>query len=211
MILVGASIPWFACSAILDPLTLNKLITGAEFNTKVQVLYTSIDRPELAFRVGVIPKNTRRLFTALRLSFDPPSSPEPAQTPIDPATIDKTVIFFDSENELYSALDAIIDYLMRKERFKYTKQQCHSIIGTYTSNTHEKDKSILMSTFQKPESTIRVVLASEALGMGVDLSDIRRTVLYGPPKNLLPATLLQRGGRACRDGKNGEIILLVDS
>lgn len=91
------------------------------------------------------------------------------------------------------------------------KQQCHSLIVTYTRDTHQKDNGILMSAFRKPDSTIRVVLSPEALRMGVDLSDIRRTVLYALPKNLLPATLLQRGGRACWDGKNGEIILLVDS
>lgn len=85
------------------------------------------------------------------------------------------------------------------------------MIRTYTRNTHGKDKALLISTFQKPDSTIRVVLASEELGMVVDLSDIRRTVLYGLPKNLLPATLFQRGGRACRDGEKGEIMLLVDA
>ncbi|EED18972.1 hypothetical protein TSTA_126800 [Talaromyces stipitatus ATCC 10500] len=61
------------------------------------------------------------------------------------------------------------------------------------------------------ESEIRVILATEALGVGVNLPDIRRSVLYGLPKNLLLATFLQRGGQTCRDGGKGEIILLVDA
>jgi superfamily II DNA helicase RecQ len=55
-----------------------------------------------------------------------------------------------------------------------------------------------------------VVYATEALGVGVNLPDVRRVVQYGLPTRLEPAVFWQRGGRACRDGHNGEIILLID-
>jgi superfamily II DNA helicase RecQ len=55
-----------------------------------------------------------------------------------------------------------------------------------------------------------VIFATEALGLGVNLPDVRRVVQYGLPKDEDPAIMWQRGGRASRDGRDGEIILLLD-
>jgi hypothetical protein len=44
----------------------------------------------------------------------------------------------------------------------------------------------------------------------MDLQDIYQVVIYRFPKDLQPATLWQRGGRACRLGQDGKIIILVD-
>lgn len=50
-------------------------------------------------------------------------------------------------------------------------------------------------------------MTTEALALGVDLQDIDQVVIYRFPKNLQPATLWQRGGRACRLGQDGKMII----
>lgn len=207
--LIGPNVPWGACSATLDHATLTQLIKGASFKADVKIQRSFIDRPELLFRVGIIPKNSRAKFNALRFLFGPTTDSDAI---ISSSNIPKTVIFFDSKKEVHAAHKAMIQYLMDHPCFQYSKQHCVSILKTYTRDTATKDQELTVAELQKPgcESCIRVIFATEALGMGVDLPDIRRCVLYGLPKNLLPAIYLQRGGRACRDGKEGEIILLVD-
>ena len=59
---------------------------------------------------------------------------------------------------------------------------------------------------------IRVIFATEAIGIGVNLPDVRRCGLYGIPRgDKHPAIVWQRGGQASRDGLPGEIIVLVES
>jgi superfamily II DNA/RNA helicase len=44
------------------------------------------------------------------------------------------------------------------------------------------------------QSEIRVIFATEALGMGADFRDVRRTINWAIPTGEHPATQLQRGG-----------------
>jgi superfamily II DNA helicase RecQ len=55
-----------------------------------------------------------------------------------------------------------------------------------------------------------VIFATEALGLGVNLLDVRRVILYGLLKGGEPTIMWQRGGRASRDEQDGEIVLLID-
>ena len=55
-----------------------------------------------------------------------------------------------------------------------------------------------------------MIFATEALGLGVNLPDVRRVIQYGLPKGEEPAIMWQRGGRTSRDGEDGEVILLID-
>ena len=74
------------------------------------------------------------------------------------------------------------------------------------------NKEVIITEFQQlgDHSLIRVIFATEALGLGVNLLDVRRVVLYGLPKGEEPAIMWQRGGRTSRDGEDGEVILLID-
>jgi DEAD/DEAH box helicase len=50
--LLGRDVPWFACSATLDEVALNSLIERASFQKDVDIMRTSIDRPELLIKIG---------------------------------------------------------------------------------------------------------------------------------------------------------------
>ncbi|PVH69827.1 hypothetical protein DL98DRAFT_541306 [Cadophora sp. DSE1049] len=66
--------------------------------------------------------------------------------------------------------------------------------------------------FSKADSKIRIMVAIESIGTGVDLSDVKRVVQYSFPLDRLLSVLIQRFGRAARmAGIKGEAIFLVES
>ena len=130
----------------------------------------------------------------------------------DPRRIPKTIIFFDSKREADDAAEALHDFLRTHEQHRYSTAQAEDTVQVFTADIHDFDKQCIVSEMQKAgsSSSIRVICATEALGLGVDLPDIRRLVQYGIPRSPQIAVFSQRVDRACRDGNDGEILLLVD-
>ena len=129
-----------------------------------------------------------------------------------PQQIPKTVVFFDSKKVAYTAMYACRIWLQNSEKHKYTKRQAEETIKVFHHDIAKFDKEKIITEFQWPakDSLIRVIFATEALGLGINLPDARRVILYSLPKGEDPATMWQRSGRASRNGQDGEIILLVD-
>ena len=79
------------------------------------------------------------------------------------------------------------------------------MVDIYSSvSTVEKKESVLQF-FKKVGSTLRVVIATVSLGMGVDCPDIRKIIHWGVPEDL--EQYVQESGRAGRDGESAEAIL----
>lgn len=210
---VGGGVPWFACSSTLDKKTMGVVKKGLGFREGVDIMRTSINRPEFLLQMAQIPVSKGK-FAALRFLFD--SSPDrPVYTPQE---IPKTIVFFDSKKDAYNAEEGCQYWLQHNaqpeyspgSRRHYSARQALETIKVFQSNAAEFDKQQIIEEFRKPESGIRVLMSTEALALGVDFPDIERVVVYRFPQNLQPATLWQRGGRACRHGQEGRIIVLAD-
>jgi hypothetical protein len=209
--LFGGRVPWFACSATLDAKTLKEVKRGVGFSEDVTIMRTSIDRPELLIKLGWIPNKERQKASALRFLFDRGVPTDTESTPM-PQRIPKTVVFFDSKKEAYTSMQECRNWLQESDQHRYSKKQAKETIKVFHRDIAKFDKETIVAEFQQlcEDSSIRVIFATEALGIGVNLPDVRRVVLYGLPKGEEPAIMWQRGGRAGRDGLDGEIILLVD-
>ena len=204
---LGSQIPWFACSATLDPETLESLKSGISFDPDVKVQRTSIDRPELLFRIGWIPKKAG--YKPLRFLFaaDEKTTESVYQRLSE---IPKTIIFFDSRKDAHTAAEECQAWL-QDIKPEWTYDNVTQSLKTFHRNTASANKDAILTEFGKEgaRSQVRVIFATEALGMGVDLRDIRRTVQWGVPIGEHAATQLQRGGRASRDKLDGEMIMLL--
>ena len=73
-------------------------------------------------------------------------------------------------------------------------------IEMFHRSTAPSNKEHILSELGKLNSTIRVVIATEAFGLGVDVPDIRVILFYGVPRSL--ESFVQQVGRAGRDGKS---------
>ena len=80
------------------------------------------------------------------------------------------------------------------------------LFGMYHHSTLDKQKSIILNSFHEEEGTVRLVFATNALGMGVNFSNVRTIIHYGPPREM--ADFVQQIGRAGRDGQPSKAVLL---
>ena len=224
--LLHDSAPWFTCSATLDKDTMDDVIDSMGFKRRKDlVIRTPITRKEIAFQCGYICKGTKKKFTSLRFLFDdaiyPPIDSENTYIYVDKKTLDchsitpekipKTIVFVNGREDAANSRYAMNEYLQMLHPTKYTLSIVEGVTATFHRRVSFMKKKEILDEFRKPDSKIRVLFATEALGIGVDIPDVRRVVIYGfpaPKKDL--GIALQRGGRAARDGKPGVCIFLFE-
>lgn len=51
----------------------------------------------------------------------------------------------------------------------------------YHSGTVDKTKRNVISSLKDPQGKVRLIVATSALGMGVDIKGLYRVINYGPP------------------------------
>lgn len=205
--IIGADIPWLACSATLDDYALNSLRKNVHFNDDVKIQRTSINRPEIVVRRGLIPVS--KGVKALRfLFFQESGGTTPDEAYKSALDIPKTFVFFDSKKVAMAAVQEIRRWLQGSEHHGYTSADALQVVAFFHRRTSAFDKTRIIEKFQKPDSKLRVICATEALGMGVDVKNVRRTVQFSVHNESEIAVLWQRGGRSSRDRGNGEMIFL---
>lgn len=78
----------------------------------------------------------------------------------------------------------------------------------HAPQTKQMKKSII-SEIKKPDSRIRVLFATSALGMGVDAPDVRHVIHITPPSNI--ESYMQETGRAGRSGQLSKATLYYNN
>ncbi|CAC5356293.1 recQ [Mytilus coruscus] len=73
------------------------------------------------------------------------------------------------------------------------------LVAMYHRSTAEINKNHVLNEFPNEDSSIRIVFATVAFGMGVDIPDIERVIHWGAPRGL--EQFSQESGRAGRNGK----------
>lgn len=81
----------------------------------------------------------------------------------------------------------------------------HRLVDMYTRVLTVEKKEEVLCTFSKSDTSLRLVIATSAFGMGVDCPDIRTVVHWGLPSTL--EEYVQETGRSGRDGYPATAIL----
>jgi superfamily II DNA helicase RecQ len=113
--------------------------------------------------------------------------------------------------------DELVAQLVRKEAGKVvvycnSRKRVDRLVASglfecdgFHGRTEDKRKSEVLEAFRTGET--RVVVATSALGMGVDIADIRLIIHADEPRDLLDYA--QESGRAGRDGNASEAVVIA--
>jgi superfamily II DNA helicase RecQ len=80
-------------------------------------------------------------------------------------------------------------------------------MAMYHAQTPQRIKDKVLSDIVNCDSQIRLVIATSALGMGVNIPDIYRVIHYGIPEDI--ESYVQAVGRGGRDGNRVISVLLL--
>lgn len=81
----------------------------------------------------------------------------------------------------------------------------YRVVDMYTHSTHPSVKAKILKQFTSP-SSLRVIIATIAFGMGIDCPDVRQIIHWGVPEDV--EMYVQESGRAGRDGKPACALLM---
>lgn len=196
--MIPRKVPWFGCTATLSKEAQDFVMKRAGFRKEglfqgdLLFIRATINRPNIAIIMqplekGSIRKDFRRLdFLLSGLTNEAPHE------------IDKTIVFIDSKRKLIAARHYLISRAMK---LNLTRSQARRLIKRYDADTQQEDQQQIYDEFSGDTSPCRIMLATVALGMGMDIRNVKRVIQYGPLTSGDPMDLWQRFGRAARDGK----------
>ena len=91
----------------------------------------------------------------------------------DPMKIKKTLVFIDGITQGSKVANKLRNWMLRKG---CTDEIAFQTVETFASTTAESDKDRILSEFRSEHSRIRILVATSAFGIGIDIPDIERVV-----------------------------------
>ena len=123
---------------------------------------------------------------------------------VEGINIPKTIIFCTSMSDVAKVVSNLFAML---GDFLYESGKSHHpsnrLVGIDRGHTFPKNKDRVLSSFESLTGTIRVIIATSALGMGVNFTDVKYIVHAGPERSLVD--YIQAAGRA---GRNGSLLMM---
>lgn len=120
----------------------------------------------------------------------------------------KVIIYcrsIDTVSEIFLSLKCALGAKAYSEEIQDSE---HILLEMYHKCTYEVSKTRILREFSKPDGNVRCVIATVALGMGIDIRDIDLVIHYGCPKSVV--SYWQEAGRCARDGRKGVSLVIFD-
>ena len=81
----------------------------------------------------------------------------------------------------------------------------HRLFGMYHLNTPQYNKDVILKSLTQPDGVVRIVFATTALGMGVNLCNVNTIIHYGAPHSIDDYS--QESGRGGRSGDDARSVV----
>lgn len=120
----------------------------------------------------------------------------------------KTIVYCRSIDRVSETFMTLKDSLGLHAYLYQIKHPQNILVEMFHKSTYQDSKDRIISEFKSNNSTIRCLVATVALGMGLDIRDVDLIVHVGCPKSVL--SYWQEAGRCARDGRNGFSLILYD-
>ena len=190
---LSPDIPWFGASATLRPLVLSNCLRQGGFKTvDTEIIYQNLNRPNIYCDLRQMQYSASSVKDLLFL-FPPPQGGLDVDNFI--RGIPKTVIFMKSTDIIHSSRYRLVIFL--HTRYNIAVSTGKDIVQGFYSTRSEDTKTRLYEKFLDPSSPVRIILATDAVGMGMDFPRLEIVVQWDIVDNL--DILMQRLGRAGRD------------
>lgn len=171
----------FACTATMDPYTEDRIIKHAGFGHRRGwtpengIIRMSVDRPEIAIVAIKLPATQQigsLLFIIPELvnrSADDDGAP-------DPYLIKKTIIFANTIRDVSAISNFFQEYLHTYHR--YPRALSEMTAQAFHGRTPTIDRDSILKEYGQTDSKIRILVATNAFGMGMDIPDIEQMVQF---------------------------------
>lgn len=178
---VFPSVPTIALSATLTSNNLEYVRKSLDLRSPVQLCKRPLDRPNITYTVAQINKKGFG-----ELDFLLPA------TTLTRSAVQKTIIFVDTISEGI----AMAKYL-RRQLPPALQSKAKQIVRTFYADLDPDEKIKILENFMNGD--IRILICTDAVGMGINIPDIKRVIQWKVFDLLTLATLVQCIARAGRD------------
>ena len=195
----------FGTSATISPSLRARILEKGPFKYGHTFINTTTDRPEVFIEIRRIESKPKSDLHDLRFLVPDRATDE------EIGRLRKTIVFFDDRTDVRTAWHTIAGWLIDAG---VSVARAVEATRPYYAILPDERKQELLQNFRDEDSPIRILLATDAIGMGIDLHGISVVVQYDGETQLKSSdqvtTIVQRMGRAARQfGEAGHFVWLV--
>jgi superfamily II DNA or RNA helicase len=193
-------VPIMACSATLPKATLAYIHKSLYLERPTVLCDMPTDRPNITLFTAPIPKGQPKSMTPLLdlvpkelvLTWNPEFFGD-GDAVWNPWNIPKTLVFIDDKNACCTLTTQLINQFPEHLR----RSDARDIISKY--HTTMSRKALQRNLQALRDGTCRIMVCTDAVGMGLDVPDIQRILQWRVPPWLTVSGWMQRAGRAARN------------
>jgi superfamily II DNA or RNA helicase len=190
-------VPIMACSATLPKDTLAYIHKSLHLESPTILCDMPTDRPNISLFTAPIRKRQVDSFQPLLdlvpenvATWDPELFGEADWSPLN---MPKTLVFIDDKN----ACCTLTTLLINKFPEHLRRSEARDVICEYHSTMSQKALDRNLQSLR--DGTCRIMVCTDAVGMGLDVPDIERVIQWKVPPFLTVSGWWQRAGRAARN------------
>ena len=193
--IVCKSVNIMALSATVSPAMKNEIMESLNMPKNDSVVIKRVpNKPNIKYAVQISPEDIREIL-----------SPVISDIRANRLHAKKMIIFCRDFNEIDTSLVSALYGCEALTPLIAPNDGNQPICQMFSASTEEKVKNDILVAFTNPQSSLRIVVATIAFGMGIDAPNIEKILHYGPSDSI--ESYIQETARCGCDGRDSLAIL----